>query len=228
MNHQTFNGASDISARIGALELGAIGSFDDSALEAAHSVGGGQTMPGSFGCRPFADDSELESTVQAGPTTQVRNGPFCMAIDDGALETFVQAGPGPTMPPMCYRIDDGALEASVQAGPQTMPPMCRFIDDGALEATIHTGPTPTFPPMCMRIDDEGLEGSATVRAHVGPTTNPPMCFRIDDGALESSIQAGPQPTMPPMCRFIDDGALESAVAHADLGPTIRVVQGRCV
>ena len=64
MNHQI---VSDVSARIGALELGAINAVDDGALESAHSVFAGPTMPGSFGCRPYADDGALETSIQAGP-----------------------------------------------------------------------------------------------------------------------------------------------------------------
>ena len=169
MNQQTLNGASDVSARIGALELGAINSFDDSTLEAAHSVFAGPTMPGSLGCRPYAD-SELEVSIQVGPgPSGLTRFPTCMPrIDDGALEAFVQAGPPPTMPPMCRFIDDGALEASIQVGPgPTLPPMCYRIDDGALEATLKAGPS-TMPPACRFIDDNALE-QASARADVGPT-----------------------------------------------------------
>ena len=160
------------------------------------------------------------------------------AFDDGALEATVHAGPGPSfppsLPPMCRRIDDGALEASIQVGPGpsglTRFPSCMpRIDDGELEATVHAGPSTHLrrSTVCLNIDDRALE--ASIQAGPSPTMpGYPGCrFRIDDGELEATIQAGPS-TMPPACRFhIDDGALEQAAAHADVGPSVQRVAGRC-
>lgn len=209
--------------------------IDDGALEATVQAGP-STMPPA--CRrTFIDDGDLEATLHAGPMTRP---PQCRFIDDGTLETIVQAGPGPsgvTRFPVCMpRIDDGELEATVHAGPSThlrRSTVCLNIDDRALEASIQAGPSPTMPgyPGCrFRIDDGALE--AIVQA--GPQR--PTAIRlpgggclpgVDDSALEATVQAGPS-TMPPACRFhIDDGALEQAAAHADMGPSVQRVAGRC-
>ena len=244
MNYQTSNAGRDITAHIGALELSAINAFDDGALEASVNMGPPAPTMGlncltQLNCRPRIDDGALESTVQAGPSTMP---PACRRtfIDDSTLETIVQAGPGPsgvTRFPVCMpRIDDGELEATVHAGPSThlrRSTVCLNIDDRALEASIQAGPSPTMPgyPGCgFRIDDGALE--AIVQA--GPQR--PTAIRlpgggclpgVDDSALEATVQAGPS-TMPPACRFhIDDGALEQAAAHADMGPSVQRVAGRC-
>ena len=101
----------DVSARIGALELG--------------------ILP------PSQHDALLEATVSAQPSTQ-NHTPFgCRWIGDGALEQASSMAPSrPTYILPCRDIDDGALEAavSVQAGPtQLAVPYCHHIDDSVLE-----------------------------------------------------------------------------------------------
>ncbi len=202
MNYQISNAGRDITAHIGALEIGAINGFDDGALEATVYAGPSTHLRRSTVCLNI-DDRALEASIQAGPSPTMPGYPGCrFRIEDGELEATVQVGPGPnglTRFPVCMpRIDDGALEAAVQAGPQTMPPMCRFIDDSALEASIHAGPPMTMPPQCV--------------------------FRIDDGALETAIEAGPNAQVTLLrnsrrgCEFVDvaDHALEASALS--MGP----------
>ena len=102
MNHVTAVGAADISAMIGALEMGVQASVENGALEEAATVhaGPGYTMhrlPNGL-CLGI-DDGALEAaaTLEAGPSTMVRNGPFCMGIDADTLEAAAgRADVGPT------------------------------------------------------------------------------------------------------------------------------------
>ena len=213
MNHQTIG---DVSARIGALELGVF-----------NAVG----------------DGDLETTIQAGPNAQVtllrnsRRGCEFVDVKDDALEASATVAAGPTrlgLPgcapfaaptyngmPGCYHIDDSALEGAVFAasGPNGGPaysrgsPYCPRIDDSVLEATVQAGPQrPTAIRLpgggCLPgVDDGALEASvATVYA--GPTgmtcaqpqTLRPMCRFIDDSALEASVLSMWNPTLDPRCR----------------------------
>jgi hypothetical protein len=161
MNHQTIG---DVSARIGALELGVFNAVAD---------------------------GDLEATIQAGPNAQVtllrnsRRGCEFVDVNDDALEaSALSMGPPPnaTMSLQCLtrvgcsRIDDDALEATVQAGPQR-PTAIRLpgggclpgADDGALEATVQVGPPGTIMPGCRRFIDDGALEQAAAHADVGPS-----------------------------------------------------------
>lgn len=222
MNYQTLNGGSDISARIGALELGALNAVDDAALEATVQAGPSTFRPAC----PFIDDEGLECVAVQSSVGPTANPAFCYHIDAGALEAsaVTAAGPGHTQPIVSCRmyIDDGALaSAALSIGPQStqMPYRgCFSIDDSALEATVHAGPQrPTAIRLpgggCLPgIDDSALESTAA--SHLGPT----------------GMTCPPPQTMRPICRYIDDSALEQTAAHIAAGPpptSIRFPDGGC-
>ena len=112
MNHQTVR---EVNNRIGALELGALGAYDDGVLEnAALNAGPQPTQFGFPGCFGRIDDGALEAsvaTVYAGPTGMTcpppqTMRPICRYIDDAALETAAaHADVGP--PPTSIRFPDG-------------------------------------------------------------------------------------------------------------------------
>ena len=183
MNHQTIG---DVSARIGALELGVF-----------NAVG----------------DGDLETTVQAGPNaavTLIRNSrrgcEFIDVNDDSALEAAVlsMGPPPPTQGLNCLtqmncrpRIDDSELEASatVAAGPTRL---------GLPGCAPFAAPTYNGMPGCYHIDDSALEGA--VFAASGPNGGPaysrgsPYCPRIDDSVLEATVLSMWNPTLDPRCR----------------------------
>ena len=197
MNPQTLNGERDISAHIGALELGAIKAVDDGELEATVHAGPSTHLRRSTVCLNI-DDGAFEATIHAGPNAQVtllrnsRRGCEFVEVKDDVLEATVQAGP---QRPTAIRlpgggclpgVDDGTLEGTFQTGPSTMRPACPFIDDGMLEAVapVLAGPTgmtcpppQTMRPICRYIDDAALE-TAAAHADVGP---PPTSIRFPDG-----------------------------------------------
>ena len=216
MNYQTSNAGRDVTAHIGALELGAIHSFDDSALESTVQAGP-STMPPA--CRrTFIDDGELETTIQVGPgPSGLTRFPTCMPrIDDSDLEATVHAGPSTHLrrSTVCLNIDDRALEESVVSmGPPPAPTMnlqcltrvsCGRIDNGALEEAIQAGPNAQVT--LLRNSRRGCE-----------------FVEVNDGALEASVLSmGPMRTIDPRdprCRTrIDDSALELS-AGLSMNPT---------
>ncbi|MBM3538782.1 MAG: hypothetical protein FJX55_13225 [Alphaproteobacteria bacterium] len=128
----------DVSARIGALELG--------------------ILP------PLPHDALLEATVSVPPLTQGHS-PWGRCFGDGALESAAAVSLGPTQIRWGGRcFGDGALEsaAAVSLGPTqirwecrfTEPVGCRRIGDGALEsaAAVSLGPTQNLSAFCHRIE----------------------------------------------------------------------------
>jgi hypothetical protein len=190
----------DITSRIGALELGAIVTATDAALEAIADPGPPATRahPVLPICRHIGvatpDDAALETALNAGPQTFP---PACRRIDDGALERLSSSIGHPTsggpvtcgmrslMPMYCGRIDAQGPEAQ---GPEEDGTLERFAGPGG-------GPNPFGPPTlnmlnpaCRHIEDEALEYSATSEPMVTRMLSDPRCHHVDDGALEASTR----------------------------------------
>jgi hypothetical protein len=267
------------------------GISDDALETVTRNVSAGPTSMRSPMCpNPYIDDSAIEATMLAGPSTHLKRNTVCLNINDGALEASIHAAPS-TLHRLpggaCVAIDDSALESTVLFNPQYPPgmftraPFCPpgipgfpnvpgfprvdeqleaaayagpphpttirlpgggclpGIDDSALEAamTVAAGPTRAGMPGCLTFADEELEVAAAASHVAAPTSfsSPmPACFRIDDGALEATVQAGPQrfPTRIHLpnggcMAMIDDSTLEQAAGHAEMGPTVQRVAGRC-
>jgi hypothetical protein len=240
-----YHATGDVSARIGALELGAINAWDDGALEASTTVSAGPTRVGMPGCLPFADE-QLEAAAYAGPAPRPTGGiklPGGGCIDDGVFEETVQAGPNAQVTLLrnsrrgCefVEVQDDVLENAatftVTAGPTAgyQTPSCHFIDDGALEATMQANPMTMRPPMCFpHIDDGALEAMVMSPTDMSkamgcmPISKALNCIpphHIDDAALETAVSVAVGPTSNPGfpgCHFADDTALEASVAM--MGP----------
>ena len=227
--------------------------INDGALEASiHAAPSTlHRLPG--GACVAIDDSAPENIALLNPQYppgMFTRMPFCPPrIDDGALEAAITISAGPTSSPGshgCPHFVDEQLEAAAYAGPPH-PTTIRLpgggclpgIDDSALEAamTVAAGPTRAGMPGCLTFADEELEVAAAASHVAAPTSfsSPmPACFRIDDGALEATVQAGPQrfPTRIHLpnggcMAMIDDSTLEQAAGHAEMGPTVQRVAGRC-
>lgn len=227
----------------------------DGGIEASASRSAGPTSYGSGrGCPGnFIDDSALEHTVQAGPSTHLKRNTVCLNIDDGALEASVIALSRPMTMRLvpngpCVGISDETLEVAVTslAGPTSrvgLPGCNAFIDDGALEnvatSSVAAGPTRAGLPGCRPFADDVLENAAA-KAAAGPTafnSGMPGCPHfidansVNDGALEAAAGPGPRPPTffnpQPICRHIDDETLEGTALNAASSTMRRLPNGMC-
>jgi hypothetical protein len=188
----------DLTARLGSLEIGALApDLGDAALETASFQlmnPSSQYVGCTFGpsCRRIEDDAALEQS--AGPNQMTNPAVGCIApttrcrprIDDGALEAAAgiiaaASGSPACMPPSfyCGRIEEAGVEDRAR----------HVDDDGTLEASVLAGsPTHgtchTHSIHCDVIDDTALEamsglGGGPTSSNAGCSPNSVLLCRLD-------------------------------------------------